>query len=93
MRDVTESVLLRCHLSHRFDLGDLDLPRGATLLADDVVVVILIHATMTKEFLSLGGDDGINVTFFDEDLQLAIYGREAQGIATSLELLMDLLRT
>ncbi len=78
MRHITELVSLGSKVGHLFDLRDLDLLGDATLATDDVMVMILIHATVTKEFFTLRRDDGIKVTFFDQDLELAIDGGKAE---------------
>jgi hypothetical protein len=78
MRHITELVSLGSKVGHLFDLRNLDLLGDATLATDDVMVMILIHATVTKEFLTLRRDDGVKVTFFDQDLELAIDGGKAE---------------
>jgi hypothetical protein len=91
--DFGELVPLRRELCHLLDLGDLDLSRHATLSTDDVVMMALIDATMTKEFLSLRRDDRVEVTLIDQDLQLTIDRSETERFTARFELLMDLLRT
>ena len=56
MGDLRVSITLRSRFSHLLYFFHFNGPRSTTDLADDVVVVILIDTTMTKEFLSLGGE-------------------------------------